>query len=77
MNQTITDRQFLVGEQLSIADISIVGSLMTFELSGHTIDQQRWKYLAQYYAQHITKIPVFQQVYLQLKDLFKTKLQVG
>lgn len=61
LEQEIADRQFLVGDAFSIADISVGTMLVNFEHAGETTDPKRWPNLAAY-AKRIHDRPSFKNV---------------
>lgn len=74
LNGALTNRNYLVGEQLSIADVSVIGSLMTFQLTGHNIDVNYWPHLAHYYHQHINQASTITHIYQYIKKISEERL---
>lgn len=48
LDREIGDKKYLVGDQLSIADIAISAGFLNFEFAKHTVDAKQWKNLARY-----------------------------
>lgn len=64
LNKELIDRKYLVGDQLSIADISIGQlALIKYDFLDFKIDTSKWKSLAAY-LDNITKDDVFNNVFV-------------
>jgi glutathione S-transferase len=48
LEKEIGDRQYLVGDTFSIADVTVGTMLVNFEHAGETVDEKRWPKLAAY-----------------------------
>jgi len=48
LEKEIGDRQYLVGDTFSIADVTVATMLVNFEHAGETVDENRWPKLAAY-----------------------------
>ena len=52
LNELIGNGNFLVGNQLSLADIAVISQFINASLGGVQVDEQRWPNLARYVAYH-------------------------
>jgi glutathione S-transferase len=72
LDKEVSNNNYLVGNKLSIADISIVPAFLNFEFSGYTIDVNRWSNLARYVAQ-VGKEKPFEKILIQAKEIFSER----
>ena len=52
LNETIGNSNFLVGNQLSLADIAVISQFINASLGDVQVDEQKWPNLARYVAYH-------------------------
>ncbi|MGH0029661.1 MAG: glutathione S-transferase family protein [Myxococcota bacterium] len=50
LEENVAGRDFLVGERLSLADVSIACQLVNVKLGGEELDAKRWPEVARWYA---------------------------
>lgn len=50
LNESIGQNEFLVGEQISLADIAVISQFINASLGSEHVDEQRWPNLARYVA---------------------------
>ncbi len=70
LEQEIGDKQFLVGNRFSIADIGIATQFVNFKLAGCSVDAKRWPKLAAY-IERIHSRPSFKAVIEKEFAVFK------
>ncbi len=58
LEKEIGDRQYLVGDAFTIADVTVGTMLVNFEHAGETVDPKRWPKLAAY-GQRLHERPSF------------------
>ena len=64
----IGDREFIVGERFSIADIALASQLSGMRLTRVAIDAERWPNLANYVETHLAR-PSFATRLEELKSV--------
>ena len=52
LNELIGNGNFLVGDQLGLADIAVISQFINASLGGVQVDEQRWSNLDRYVAHH-------------------------
>ena len=50
LDHEIGAKKYLVANQLSLADISMISPFINFEFAGHAVDAKKWKNLSRYVA---------------------------
>ena len=75
LNQEILDKDYFVGNQFSLADISLLSALMSYALF-YTIDGNRWKNLARYIETGF-KVPAVNTVLQETKKKIAEKYSAG
>jgi glutathione S-transferase len=60
LEKELSDRQYLVGDSFTIADVSVGTMFVNFEFAGETVDEARWPKLAAY-VKRIHARPSFQK----------------
>ncbi|MGO9604573.1 MAG: glutathione S-transferase family protein [Candidatus Binataceae bacterium] len=61
LEQEVGDKQFLVGNRFSVADIGVATQFVNFKLAGCSVDEKRWPHLAAY-VERIHNRPSFKAV---------------
>jgi len=51
----LTDKEFIVGDQFTIADVAIVSMFLNMYLSGFSLDSELWPNLCQYLQNHFKR----------------------
>ena len=69
LEREIGNKEWLVGDKFSIADIGIATQFVNFQLAGYTIDAKRWPKLAAYIAK-VHSRPSFKAVIETEKKAF-------
>lgn len=69
LEQQINNKRYLVGNALSLADISITVSFLNLELTGYLIDNTRWGALSSY-VNEITQEPFIKEAVIQVREKF-------
>ena len=72
LEQQINNRHYLVGDALSLADISITVPFLNLELAGYSIDNTRWSGL-RCYVDEITKKPFIKEALIQVRKRLSEK----
>ena len=70
LEKEIGDKNFLVGNRFTIADIGIATVFVNFQLAGCSVDAKRWPRLAAY-VENIHNRPSFKSVIDKEKAMFK------
>jgi glutathione S-transferase len=52
LDESIGQNKFLVGDQVSLADIAVVSQFINASLGNENVDKERWPNLARYIAEH-------------------------
>lgn len=75
LNHEIEGHHYFNGDQLSIADISILSALMNYKLLDLAIDESRWHHLARYSHEGF-KEPVIKQSFIEFSNKVQEKYGV-
>jgi len=62
LTEELGDREFLVGDQMTIADIATASPFVNLELGGETPDASRWPVAAEY-VKRVLSQPSFKPIY--------------
>lgn len=67
LEQQVNNKKYLVGDSLSLADISITASFINLELAGYTVNCERWPSL-KYYVDEVTKESFVKKAIIEVKE---------
>ncbi len=67
LEQQVKNKKYLVGDSLSLADISITASFINLELAGYTVNCERWPSL-KYYVDEVTKESFVKKAIIEVKE---------
>jgi glutathione S-transferase len=69
LENEISNRQWLVADRFTVADIGVAAQFVNFQLAGCTVDAKRWTQLAAY-IDRVHSRPSFKSVIDKEKAMF-------